>query len=89
MDNLVSEIQASNEVYDHQLCPLSHHALVTVIRLSLKSLVGSVTVVCICCGIFVLGQGCGCGRNHGHSWARDGHNRDYSRLGHRPRRAMG
>lgn len=58
MDNLVSEIQASNEVYDHQLCPLSHHALLTETRLFLKSLVGSIAVICVCCGIFVLGHGC-------------------------------
>lgn len=58
MDNLVSEIQASNEVYDHQLCPLSHHALLTETRLFLKSPVGSIAVVCVCCGIFVLGHGC-------------------------------
>lgn len=53
MYNLVSEIQASNEVYDHQLCPLSHHALLTETRLFLKSLVGSIAVICVCCGIFV------------------------------------
>lgn len=90
MDNLVSEIQASNEVYDHQLCPLWHHALVTVIRLFLKSPVGSIAVVCVCCGIFVSRSWLLVETTGSSSWCLcDGHNGNYSRLGHRPRRAMG